>query len=137
MIITIDTDDIVITAKDGGKFVFDKTAEDKLEKLLEIKDKLDNVIEQVKSNLETNGLKLNPDFSGVRGDKIKVEYRAFGALYKLVDPKNTSPDFYKTKTTYSLNTELVSAYAENHDGKLPDGIEKVKRQKKISISRLK
>lgn len=137
MIITIDTDDIVITAKDGGKFVFDKTAEDKLEKLLEIKDKLDNVIEQVKSNLETNGLKLNPDFSGVRGDKIKVEYRAFGALYKLVDPKNASPDFYKTKTAYSLNTELVSAYAENHDGKLPDGIEKVKRQKKISISRLK
>ncbi len=137
MIITIDTDDIVITAKDGGKFVFDKNAEDKLEKLLEIKDKLDNVIEQVKSNLETNGLKLNPDFSGVRGDKIKVEYRAFGALYKLVDPKNASPDFYKTKTTYSLNTELVSAYAENHDGKLPDGIEKVKRQKKISISRLK
>lgn len=137
MIITIDTDDIVITAKDGGKFVFDKTADDKLEKLLEIKDKLDNVIEQVKSNLETNGLKLNPDFSGVRGDKIKVEYRAFGALYKLVDPKNASPDFYKTKTTYSLNTELVSAYAENHDGKLPDGIEKVKRQKKISISRLK
>ena len=137
MIITIDTDDIVITAKDGGKFVFDKTAEDRLEKLLEIKDKLDNVIEQVKSNLETNGLKLNPDFSGVRGDKIKVEYRAFGALYKLVDPKNASPDFYKTKTTYSLNTELVSAYAENHDGKLPDGIEKVKRQKKISISRLK
>ena len=137
MIITIDTDDIVITAKDGGKFVFDKTAEDKLEKLLEIKDKLDNVIEQVKSNLETNGLKLNPDFSGVRGDKIKVEYRAFGALYKLVDPKNASPDFYKTKTTYSLNTELVSAYAENHDGKLPDGIEKVKRQQKISISRLK
>lgn len=137
MIITIDTDDIVITAKDGGKFVFDKTAEDKLEKLLEIKDKLDNVIEQVKSNLETNGLKLNPDFSGVRGDKIKVEYRAFGALYKLVDPKNASPDFYKTKTTYSLNTELVLAYAENHDGKLPDGIEKVKRQKKISISRLK
>jgi len=137
MIITIDTDDIVITAKDGGKFVFDKTAEDKLEKLLEIKDKLDNVIEQVKSNLETDGLKLNPDFSVVRGDKIKVEYRAFGALYKLVDPKNASPDFYKTKTTYSLNTELVSAYAENHDGKLPDGIEKVKRQKKISISRLK
>lgn len=137
MIITIDTDDIVITAKDGGKFVFDKTAEDKLEKLLEIKDKLDNVIEQVKSNLETNGLKLSPDFSGVRGDKIKVEYRAFGALYKLVDTKNASPDFYKTKTTYSLNTELVSAYAENHDGKLPDGIEKVKRQKKISISRLK
>lgn len=137
MIITIDTDDIVITAKDGGKFVFDKNAEDKLEKLLEIKDKLDNVIEQVKSNLETNGLKLNPDFSGVRGDKIKVEYRAFGALYKLVDPKNASPDFYKTKTTYSLNTELVSAYAENHDGKLPDGIEKVKRQKKISISILK
>jgi hypothetical protein len=137
MIITIDTDDIVITAKDGGKFVFDKNAEDKLEKLLEIKDKLDNVIEQVKSNLETNGLKLNPDFSGVRGDKIKVEYRAFGALYKLVDPKNASPDFYKTETTYSLNTELVSAYAENHDGKLPDGIEKVKRQKKISISRLK
>lgn len=136
MIITIDTDDIVITAKDGGKFVFDKNAEDKLEKLLEIKDKLDNVIEQVKSNLETNGLKLSPDFSGVRGDKIKVEYRAFGALYKLVDPKNASPDFYKTKTTYSLNTELVSAYAENHDGKLPDGIEKVKRQKKISISRL-
>lgn len=137
MIITIDTDDIVITAKDGGKFVFDKTAEDKLEKLLEIKDKLDNVIEQVKSNLETNGLKLSPDFSGVRGDKIKVEYRAFGTLYKLVDPKNASPDFYKTKTTYSLNTELVSAYAENHDGKLPDGIEKVKRQKKISISKLK
>lgn len=137
MIITIDTDDIVITANDGGKFVFDKTAEDKLEKLLEIKDKLDNVIEQVKSNLETNGLKLSPDFSGVRGDKIKVEYRAFGALYKLVDPKNASPDFYKTKTTYSLNTELVSAYAENHDGKLPDGIEKVKRQKKISISRLR
>lgn len=137
MIITIDTDDIVITAKDGGKFVFNKNAEDKLEKLLEIKDKLDNVIEQVKGNLETNGLKLNPDFSGVRGDKIKVEYRAFGALYKLVDPKKASLDFYKTKTTYSLNTDLVSAYVENHDGKLPDGIEKVKRQKKISISKLK
>lgn len=137
MIISIDTDDIVITAKSGGKFVFDKSAEDKLEKLLEIKDKLDNVIEQVKSNLETNGLKLNPDFSGVRGDKIKVEYRAFGALYKLVDPKKAPQEFYKTKTTYSLNTDLVSAYVENHDGELPDGIEKVKRQKKISISRLK
>lgn len=137
MIITIDTDDIVITAKDSGKFVFDKNAEDKLAKLLEIKDKLDNVIEQVKGNLETNGLKLNPDFSGVRGDKIKVEYRAFGALYKLVDPKKAPSEFYKTKTTYSLNTDLVSAYVENHDGKLPDGIEKVKRQKKISISRLK
>lgn len=137
MIISIDTDDIVITAKDSGKFVFDKSAEDKLEKLLEIKDKLDNVIEQVKSNLETNGLKLNPDFSGVRGDKIKVEYRAFGALYKLVDPKKAPQEFYKTKTTYSLNTDLVSAYVENHDSELPDGIEKVKRQKKISISRLK
>ena len=135
-IFSIDTDEIVISANKAGEFVFEGKSEEDLIKLLDIQERLENVIKQVKTNLEKQGLKSNPNFTGVRGDKVKVQYSAHGALYKIGNIKEIEPDFYNKKVSYSPKTAIIEAYVENHDGKLPAGIIANDRKKSITISKL-
>lgn len=135
--ITIDTDEIVLHANKAGEFVLDQKGEEHLLKLLETQEKLENVLSQVKVNLEKQGLNSNPNFIGARGDKVKVEYRAFGAMYKIGNPKDLKDDtVYTKKVTYSPVAKAIDAYVENN-GSLPSGIVANDRKKSISISKIK
>ena len=136
-IFSIDTDEIVIAANKAGEFVFEGKSEEDLVKLLDIQERLENVIKQVKTNLEKQGIKSNPNFTGVRGDKIKVQYSAYGALYKISNIKEVEPDYYTKKVSYSPKSAMIEAFLENHDGKLPAGIIANDRKKSITISKLK
>lgn len=136
MKIVIDTDDIVISANSAGEFVFNGDAEKHLLNLIETQDKLEKVIAQVKKKLAEEGLKLNPHFSGVRGDSVKVGYSAHGAVYSIDDPIKAK-DFVMSKTTYSIDKPKVDEYSKNHGGEIPDGIIFNDRKKSITISKVK
>lgn len=136
MKIVIDTDDIVISANSAGEFVFDGDAEKHLLNLIETQDKLEKVIAQVKKKLAEEGLKLNPHFSGVRGDSVKVGYSAHGAVYAIEDAIRAK-DFVISKTTYSIDKAKVDDYVKNNGGEIPDGIAMNDRKKSITISKVK
>lgn len=135
MKIIIDTDDISILAKDGANFVFDQNSEAELIKLLDIYDKMGEMIDTVKTKIKNDGLKLNSEFSGVRGDSIKVSYQAFGALYKVSDPSKADKKFINTKVSYTVNSSEVDNYIKDN-GSVPVGISHNDRTKSISIKRI-
>lgn len=131
-ILTIDTDEISKLAKDGSTFVMDAEAETSLARLLFIRDKIDDFVGKVKEKIEQNALELDKNFTGIKGDKLKIEYRAFGAEFAMPNPSVVSDEFKISKTSYSIDTTRVKAY-EKTSGVLPVGIDRVERKKQVSI----
>lgn len=131
-VLTIDTEEISKLAKEGSEFTMDAEAELSLARLLHIREQIDGIIEKVKAKLEKTATEMDSNFTGLKGDKLKIEYRAFGAEYKMPDPTIVSDEFKISKTTYSIDTKRVKAY-EKDAGMLPVGIERVERKKQISI----
>jgi len=131
--ITLDTQEIARLSKEGGKFAMNAESEVALARLLFIREKIDEFITEAKAEIEKSALDLDKDFTGLKGDKIKVEYRAFGAEYKIAEDPNLVPrEFIKSKTMYSLVTSAIKEHQKN-TGMLPIGVEAVERKKQISI----
>ncbi|MFA5768333.1 MAG: hypothetical protein WC871_02195 [Bacteroidales bacterium] len=103
-------------------------------KLLEIKNQVDMAIDAAKLVLEQAAQKLDPNFSSIQGDKIKVSYRHFGAKYYLDEPSidQIDPELYKVIKRYSVNAKAVEDWAETHKG-MPAGIKEVERKKQITF----
>jgi len=120
---------------DSKNIIFSADAEDTLVNLLNIQKQVEDAINQAKKNIEEAALKLNPNFSSVQGDKVKVFYRSYGSKYKidesLVD--QIPAELYSVKKSYSANTKAIETFAETNKG-LPIGIIEPDRPKTISIS---
>ena len=91
----------------------------------------------VKKKLEAAALKVNPNFSSIQADKIKVYYRAYGAKYYIDEAQiNLAPkELYavETKTMYKIDTKAVDKWTDEHGG-APTGIKEVTRTKSITFS---
>jgi len=123
--LVVDSDQIFLTA-DGEKVLL---------KLLEIQKQVEDAIESAEKKLEEAGLKIDPNFSSIQSNKIKVYYRFFGSRYKvdqaLVDqlPKN----LYKVMTKYNAIPDEIEKYAEENKG-LPVGILEIERKKQLHFA---
>ncbi len=125
-----------ITKSADGIFL-EPEAEQVLLDLLEIEKQLEDAKEAVKAKLEKAALELDPNFSSIQSDRVRVYYRQYGHKYSidesLVDQLPES--LYKRNIKYSANSDEVDKWAEEHGG-LPNGIIKNERPKSISISEI-
>ena len=82
MIVKVNAGELLKLEKDGEGIIFDPKAEDAIVRLLEIQREVDGAIEYLKSEIERQALEFNPNFTGLKGSKIKINYSASGAKYR-------------------------------------------------------
>ncbi len=136
MILTIDTDKIVKLKQDGKKFLLEAESEEAIVELLKIQEDIALAISEMKETVVEKGLELSPDFTGVRGDRVRVMYRYYGSPYKLDSTMLNSIDerFYTKSVRYSPNSKEVDKFAKEAK-KLPLGIvPNVDRAKQVSVT---
>ena len=132
--IIVRPEEIKALAKEGGKLVFKKEAEESLIKLLELQSLINEQVELVKSAIIEAGTSIDASFLGVRGERVKASYRFFGPkyTYSLGDVSVASP-FLEKVEFYKVIPEKVEAYLEEV-GELPPGIKEKARTKSLVIS---
>lgn len=133
--ITIDIDKINKLKEEADKIFIDPKGEDVLVELLNIQQEIEKAIDEVKIKLEDSALKLNPDFSSIQGDRVKVFYREYGSKYYVDE---TQADLIpgglvKSRTVFSVDSKAVENYIAEK-GQMPTGIKEVERKKTMSIS---
>ncbi len=134
MIVKVNAGEILKLEKDGEGIIFDPKAEDAIARLLEIQREVDGAIEYLKSEIERQALEFNPNFTGLKGSRIKINYSASGAKYRDTgEVKFHREKFWTKKTVWSLDSKAVEEYkAKSY--KLPRGIAEIHRKKTIRIS---
>lgn len=134
MIVKVNAGELLTLEKDGESIIFNPKAEDAIVRLLEIQKEVDGAIEYLKSEIERQALEFNPNFTGLKGNKIKINYSASGSKYKDVGGVKFHRDcFWTKKTVWSLDSKAVDEYRAKYY-KLPKGIQEVHRKKSIRIS---
>lgn len=131
----IDVEKLDRLKKDADKIFLDPEGENILLQLLEIEEQVRLAIDEAKAKLEKAALKMNPNFSSIQADKIKVYYREYGAKY-YVDESHADmiPQGMVTeKKTYAVDSRAVEKYVDEKGG-LPMGIKEVERKKTLSFS---
>ena len=134
MIIKVNAAELLQLEKDGAGLVFNPKAEDAIVRLLEIQREIDGAIDYLKAEIERQAVAFNPNFTGLKGSKIRVNYSASGPKFRDTgDIKFRREKFWQKKTVWSLNTKAIEDYkAQNY--RLPKGIAEIKRKKTIRIS---
>src|SRR4030042_89039 len=82
--------------------------------LLDVQRQVEEAIDTAKKKLEETALKINPNFTSIQADKIKVYYRTYGAKYR-IDESHVSDlpkEFFETKQVYSANSEAIDQFVE-------------------------
>jgi hypothetical protein len=120
---------------DADKIFLLPDGEKALVQLLDIQKQVEAAIDEAKQRLETAALKVNPNFSSIQGDRIKVYYREYGAKFYVDD---TQADLIPAglvveRVSYSVDSKAVENWVDEK-GKMPTGIKEVERKKTISIS---
>lgn len=123
-----------LTEKAGDIFL-GPDGEEALVQLLEIQTQVENAIVEAKQKLEAKAMELDPNFSSIQGDRVKVSYRFYGSKYYLEDDKidQVPEELYKTTTRYSIDTKALGEYLKEKPG-LPVGIKEVERKKSLTFS---
>lgn len=135
MKLIIDSDEVSKVCQNGSEFYLEPEAEKSLARLLDIQQQINEFVEKVKENIETNATSIDPNFTGLKGDLVKIEYHETGARYAIEQPEIVEQAFITTKTTQSLNLKAVERY-ELENGSLPLGVERLHRAKKLIIKRV-
>lgn len=134
VIIKVNTADILKLEKDGETILFNQEAEEAIAKLLEMKRELDGALDYLASSIERQALEYNPNFTGLKGDLIKINYSASGAKYKdLGTVRRRCEKFWTKKVSWQLNSKAVDEFVARR-GNLPKGIVEIHRKKSIRIS---
>lgn len=120
----------------SDKILFKPEGEAVLVELLHIQEQVDMAIIEAKRKLEEAALKINPNFSSIQGDHIKVYYRSYGQKY-FIDESQLSvvpKELYtaEEKVTYKLDVKALEKWADEKG--LPVGIKEIERPKTLSIS---
>lgn len=130
----LDSDQIADLCKTAEGFAMNAEAEDSLCKLLDIQDQINKFVEEVKSKIAENATKIDADFTGLSGDRLKLEYRATGAEFALEDHATVDEMFITRTERMGVNAEAVRGFVAEH-GYLPAGVIVRKRKKTLVIKR--
>lgn len=135
MLIQINTEEIAKLVADGDKIFLSPDGEAPLVELLKLQKTVEEAIDITRKQLEETALAINPNFSSIQGDKVKVYYRKYGSQYT-IDPSHIAelPEkLYKTQVKYSANKVAIEEFLKEHGG-LPLGINEPERTKQLSIT---
>ena len=140
MQITIDTDKIKQLASDAKDIFLKAEAEEHLVKLLDIESKVKEAIALAKQEIAEEGQKINPNFSSIKSDRVKISYRSYGQQF-YIDQSNLEklPDDYyskKTKVEYKPFPAAIKDHLKKN-GSLPLGVKENDRKKTISLKLVK
>lgn len=123
----------------GSTIVTEPAAEEAVLWLLNIEKWAKETMVQLKTAIAERADKDIPNFTGVKGDHLKVEYRESGAKYKLsesFDPeKDYDPMLVKREVKYSPIASAVETYKQSY-GELPPFIEEVERKKVVILKEI-
>jgi hypothetical protein len=133
-LIVIDPKEMTVLAEEAGKFIFKPRAEKQILKLHETILMLQDLEEKIKETIGEMGKALNPNFKGVKGDRVSCIYRKYGAKYEYDwKQKSACLPFLKEKIYYSVDGEKVDRYLKEVK-ELPQGIVERPREEKLSIT---
>ena len=132
-LITIDPKEMTAFVEEGGKFLFRPKAEEAIIKLHETIAMLQALEDQIKEKIAQMGVALNPNFKGVKGDKVSCIYRKYGEKYKY-DWKllNQAKPFLTEKIYYKVDSDKVDKYVQEVK-ELPEGIVEAPREPVLRI----
>ena len=129
----------VIISK-GSDIINDPDAEYYITWLLAVNKWSVETINKLKEAIAEKAVATDPNFTGVRGKDISVEYRHYGPLYKLskdFDPeKDFDPAIMKLVERYTIDSKAVDNFVANTNS-LPAGVEKTDRPKSITFKETK
>jgi hypothetical protein len=123
--------------EEAGKICIEPEGESILVQLLELQDQVERAIQTAKDVLVVEGSKLNPNFTSIQGDKIKVAYRSYGQRFYIdEDHADLAPTELYTKElkfSYKVDAKAVEKWIDEK-GVMPAGINEVDRPKSLSIT---
>lgn len=120
---------------DADKILIQPEAEKVLIELLNLQDQIEQAIKTAKLTIEKKALEINPNFKSITSNNLRVNYRQYGAKYR-IDEANFSylpPNFYKESKRYDVIAEEVEKWCETNKG-LPVGINEIERPKSLSFT---
>lgn len=133
-LITLDKKELTSFVEEGGKFLFKPSAEEAILKLHSTIEMLQQFEDDIKDKIAEMGRAINPNFKGVKGEKVSCVYRKYGSKYDYdFKKKNAALPFLKEKVYYSVDSEKVDKYLEEVK-ELPEGIVEASRDEKLSFS---
>lgn len=135
MIIQIDTQKIADLSKDGDKILLSAEGEKSIAELYEMQALIEQAVSDAKKNIQEAALKLDPNFTSIQGDRVKVSYRAYGARYRIDQSMiaEIPKDFYETTVRYSPVVKTIESFVDKQ-GALPVGVIENAREKQIQIT---
>lgn len=135
MKITIDTDLLKDLSKTAGGIFLDPKGEETLVSLLKARDAIEEAIDDAKKVLEASAMTLDPNFSSLTADKVKVYYRSFGARWIPDMPmiQYLPTEYYDSEIKIKLDTKKIEKHIKD-TGKIPAGVTEVERSKTITFS---
>lgn len=122
-------------SEDAGEIFISPDGEQVLIDILEAEEKINEIKERAKLKLAEAASKINPNFSSIQADSVKVYYREYGAKYYLDESqKDLVPEGIVTeKISYSVDSKAVEDFVKQRNG-MPTGIKEVERSKTLSFS---
>lgn len=133
----IDIEKIQELSKKADEIFLSPAGEQVLIDLLTIQGQVEAAIDEAKSKLEAAALKVDPNFSSIQADKIKVYYRAYGAKYYVDETniQNVPKEFYtaEQKVMYKVDNKALEKHVDT-TGQMPVGIIEVERKKSITFT---
>lgn len=121
--------------KDSDKIFLNPEGEEILISIIEAEKQLQEIKDEIKSKLEQSALKLDPHFSSIQSDRVKVFYREYGSKYYVDESMvDMIPEgLINKEIRYQVDSKAVEKWSDDHKG-LPVGIKEVERAKTLSFS---
>jgi len=133
-LIVIDPKQIAVFADEGGKFLFKPQAEEQIIKIHETIKMLQDWEDKIKEQIEKMGKEINPNFKGVKGERVNCILRKFGSKYEYDwKQKDVCMPFLKEKVYYSVDADKVDKYLKEVK-ELPEGIVEAHRDEKLAMT---
>lgn len=134
-IVTVDLANVEMLVEHGKDIFLTPEAEASIVALLDLQERIKEAVDRMKGMIAAAGEAHNPNFTSIKGDRVRVQYRQYGGKYA-VDESHLADlpkALYEAKLSYSPNTKEIDKWVDEHGG-LPLGINERERAKTVSIS---
>ena len=135
MKIILDSEEIKDICIDATTFAITAEGERSLVRLLNIQEQINAFVEQVKEEIVEKAKTIDGDFTSIKGDVLKIEYRECGSKFTLVDNATVKREFITLTERMAVNTKAVERFMAENNGELPAGVQMSDRKKSIIIKR--
>lgn len=124
--------------EEGKNITTTPKAEAAIVAILTLQEEVEAAIDEAKRVISEAALKINPNFSSIRSDKVKIGYKTYGQKYAIDESKLPSipEECYSKKVVIAPNSKAIEAYLEKNKV-VPEGVVEKIRTKSLSIALIK